>query len=72
MFVFNVFTIYTSKLPNKSMYKVKHFFIISSSNAFYHTLVYDLTAPCATKGIFVSFTSSLELYLEFYGLMLMR
>ena len=40
MFVFNVFTIYTSKLPNKSMYKVKHFFVISSSNAFYHTLVY--------------------------------
>lgn len=28
MFVFNVFTIYTSKLPNKSMYKVKHFFVI--------------------------------------------
>ena len=40
MFVFNVFTIYTSKLPNKSMYKVKHFFIIFSY-AFYHTLVYS-------------------------------
>ena len=66
MFVFNVFTIYTSKLPNKSMYKVKHFFVIFPQMLF--TERKSMTAPCVEGPhlLVPSQPSDLVLYLEFF------